>query len=391
MNIAFLGSNEILLERARRLGCYCLLIHEPDKVSQAALNLAHETYLGPPDPERICAWLRPKNIKTCASLSEHYLELCGQLNQLLNLDNGASLRLAKTTRLKSETRSHLEGTDLNIPYLVSDDLELVSDFMIRHKSLIAKPLKGVGSRGITRIETVELLKSFFETNHPQDFIFEKFVQGTEYSVETISQGGTHQIVGVTCKFLYPDSYVEQQQLAGSFDDHLRYESLVKAANELLIKLEVIDGVFHSEFIVEDGSEKVYSIECHNRVGGCSIPELWHLRTGYDLYTEYIRLTLGLPVRMVPDHKDSEVFASSYYFSREKLMSGFQVGTEYLRCASHIADFRLFPKRSDDRNDIASSGDRPGYFVIHARNKTDYEKLMEQTLNNLYLRPRLNDV
>ena len=73
------------------------------------------------------------------------------------------------------------------------------------------------------------------------------------------------------------------------------------------------------------------------------------------------------------------------------MQGFQIGTEYLRCASHITDFRLFPKRSNDRNDIASSGDRPGYFVIHARNKTDYEKLMEQTLHNLYLNPGLNDV
>lgn len=70
--------------------------------------------------------------------------------------------------------------------------------------VIVKPTDRSGSRGITRVERKEELKSAIARATEQSFekkaIIEEYIEGAEYSVETISYQGTHTLLAITKKY-----------------------------------------------------------------------------------------------------------------------------------------------------------------------------------------------
>jgi biotin carboxylase len=81
--------------------------------------------------------------------------------------------------------------------------------------LICKPVSGNASQGISRIDgpddvprALEWTQAGTEGLTCAEILVEPFHEGTEYSVECISEDGSHVVAGITAKYLEDDGFVE---------------------------------------------------------------------------------------------------------------------------------------------------------------------------------------
>ncbi|MGW7366774.1 ATP-grasp domain-containing protein [Streptomyces sp. NPDC054841] len=165
--------------------------------------------------------------------------------------------------------------------------------------LICKPVQGVGSNGVSRIDSAAGVERALAwggaalSSVPSDALMvEQFHGGSEFSVECLSEGGRHVVACVTQKIAEPDHFVELGHvLPAPLDDtdRKRIESVVLA---MLDALGVTDGVTHTEVV--DTGDAVRVIETHLRPAGDEIPYMLAEACGVDLIEALARQSAGLP-------------------------------------------------------------------------------------------------
>ncbi|GHH56965.1 ATP-grasp domain-containing protein [Streptomyces candidus] len=166
--------------------------------------------------------------------------------------------------------------------------------------LICKPVRGVASKGVTRIDGPTDIERALEWGaagagdlDAADLLVEEFLSGDEYSVECVSEDGEHVAVGVTRKISEHDHFVEvghvvPAPLAEADDRRIR-----AAVTDMLTALGVCQGVTHTEVIV--AADAVHIVETHLRPAGDEIPELWARVSGVDLIDVVARQAVGIRV------------------------------------------------------------------------------------------------
>ena len=183
--------------------------------------------------------------------------------------------------------------------------------------LIVKPVDRSGSRGITKVNSFTKLKKAttiaLSESFCQQVIVERFIEGTEVSVESISFEGKHFPLTITDKVTsgYPH-YVElehhQPSLLPAEKKKFIYSETVKALDALNIKY----GASHTEFIIS--GDGVFITELGARMGGDFIgSNLVLLSTGYDFLKGVIELSLN---KFEEPAKMMKKFAGIYFLSTE---------------------------------------------------------------------------
>lgn len=190
--------------------------------------------------------------------------------------------------------------------------------------LIVKPLDRSGSRGITKIYDASELEQAIAYAKSVGFdkrvLVEEFVEGDEYSVESISYQGWHHVLTITKKFttgaphFIETGHMEPAGLSAHMEEQV-FAMVVHALDTLQIK----NGASHTEFkITPDGTLKI--IEIGGRMGGDFIgSNLVQLSMGVDFVENVIRVAMGKApnlsrkgreqatgVRFVFDEKDTVV-------------------------------------------------------------------------------------
>ncbi|WP_392667290.1 ATP-grasp domain-containing protein [Streptomyces sp. LN785] len=166
--------------------------------------------------------------------------------------------------------------------------------------LICKPVRGVASKGVTRIDgpaDIERALAWGATGagdlDSPELLVEPFLSGDEYSVECVSEDGGHLVVGVTHKISEHDHFVEVGHVVPAplaAGDEQRIAATVR---DMLTALGVRQGVTHTEVIVS--ADAVHVVETHLRPAGDEIPELWARISGVDLIDVVARQAVGLKV------------------------------------------------------------------------------------------------
>lgn len=169
---------------------------------------------------------------------------------------------------------------------------------INEYPVIIKPIQEGGKRGVIVVKNESELKEAYIYAHSEDrkkkgLIVEQYLDGgREYSVESLSYNGIHNIVQITEKISSgPPHCVElgHSQPANLTDEQRML--VYSAINELLSSVGITTGPAHTEIKIIDN--KVYLIELNCRPGGDYIAyPLTELSTGYDYITEIINVALG---------------------------------------------------------------------------------------------------
>ncbi|GAA2734993.1 ATP-grasp domain-containing protein [Streptomyces nogalater] len=239
--------------------------------------------------------LRPLRPAAVVSLTEFGLEPAALAARLLGV-TGVDPAVVHATRDKLAMRRILEreAPHLNPAFAAGDDTAAVDRLFAVHGRVVAKPVDGVGSASIALVESADALPADRRTAAT---LFEQFAEGREFSVEALSAGGRHTVIGIAEKGT-TDGFVEVSHMMPPPSlDPRRQELVARAVGELLDALGLTDGPSHTEVMVD--GDKIVVIETHTRLGGDGIADLVQLTTGVEWRRAAIGWAIGDGIRRGP--------------------------------------------------------------------------------------------
>lgn len=213
----------------------------------------------------------------------------------LNLP-GISPDVIDCTRNKALMRKRLAQQNVEVvpAAVVSSHAELQGFIAQNGLPVVVKPIDGRGSSNISIIRNdsdVHAARALpWPDGNVSGFIAEMFLDGPEYSVEGISEGGIHGLVCITQKFKDPVSSIETgHALPAPLTPDLRNE-ITSHVKRALTALGFQNGPSHTEVIFTPEGPRI--VETHTRLAGDSVVELVKLGCGVDLDELWIRQILG---------------------------------------------------------------------------------------------------
>ncbi|WP_118988034.1 ATP-grasp domain-containing protein [Photorhabdus sp. CRCIA-P01] len=276
---------------------------------------------------------------------------------------GIDVDVTELCRNKWKLREKLAATHWHVPFVMVNNHDSITQFAsINDYPLVLKDPSGVGSINVKICTSLAGALDFFDELTQQNYasvLVEKFVAGIEYSVETLSIRGQHQLIGVTDKCLSPEGLVEQSHIypaALAVADVARIESYIVA---LLDQIRHWHGPMHIE--VKLDGEQIHLIEINNRPGGDYIWDMVNKVSGVNLVAETLRYVFdGQPDPQV--RKARQRYGAMSYIaffhpllpSAVRLALANRTGLDRVQCT--------IPYQPTTRK-ISNSFERPGFILI----------------------------
>lgn len=240
------------------------------------------------------------------------------------------------------------------------DESMVANFKF---PIIVKPTDRSGSRNIMKLETTDgLMKAVKEacaTSFEKKAIVEEYLEGNEYSMETVTQNGVHHYLATTKKYTTgaPHFIETAHKQPCDLTDEINEKAKVVIMNAL-DALRVENSAGHSEFKVDkDGNISI--IEIGARMGGdCIGSDLVYLSTGNDFVKMVIDVALGNEVEINPNPEQKEV-EIHFMFTQEDLDKLEELKEEIPDKLYRISDIEY-----ENLGNTTDSGSRLGYYIIY---------------------------
>lgn len=188
---------------------------------------------------------------------------------------------------KSVMREHFAGTPFALASRQCHTPNEALEFFETHPGgVVLKDPRGAGSRHVAVARSTAEVESLWQSLSGLigPILVEEHIGGREYSVETLSIRGRHELIGITEKTLHADTLMEAQHVfPASSLDAATVEAIGAHALGVLEALGYRHGPCHIEVKVD--ASRVHLIEVNNRAGGDFIWELVWLTTGIDMFRE----------------------------------------------------------------------------------------------------------
>ena len=164
--------------------------------------------------------------------------------------------------------------------------------------IVVKPSVGTGSANVRLLSSkidleqyIELFKTEDYANHKTKLLFQEFVDGQEYSIETFGDGQSVYSLGITRKIVSkPPFFVEHGH---DFPMRIKCNNSCEIEHQLVKIIEnmgLLFGPAHTEFKIRSGTPVI--IEINPRLAGGMIPTLIEKATNCDLLNAWLNLTIG---------------------------------------------------------------------------------------------------
>lgn len=190
---------------------------------------------------------------------------------------------------------------------------------------------------------------------PSHMLAERFVNGTEYSVEMMISGGRPVFGAATRKFLFPGPRpVEQGHLHPADGDAELNRRLVADTARVLAAVGMDTGFAHCEWMVEDGTP--YLVECAGRMAGGGIIELVQLAWDYHIVSQFVRVMQGVAVTVPPPERPSG-FAACWFAGAQPGRVSDVTGVADARAMPGVNTV-IAPDAGEEIGDLRSCWDRP---------------------------------
>ncbi|MFF5307552.1 ATP-grasp domain-containing protein [Streptomyces sp. NPDC013161] len=299
------------------------------------------------------------------------------------LNDKAAMRELLAEHGLSPMRSATTDTPTEVP-------SLLRDFGY---PAIVKPTRLQGSAGVRLVRTPDELRAWqqelqtFAYDGP--VVVEEFLDGPEFSVETLSAAGVHQVVGITAKQVTDgDLFVETGQL---FPAPLPAETAVEMGELVTALLDAAGhrfGPAHTEIILTADGPRV--VESQARLGGDRIPHLIRVATGFDIEAAIFEALAGRPVTPAPAARSAAIS----FFQLEPGRIEKVQGEDSIRELAYVHDVRFPYGPGDELPVTVHSGSRHGFVVVEgadARETEERARTAKELLGVTYTSALLNAV
>lgn len=223
--------------------------------------------------------------ETTALVASYVAEKLGKVgtpyHAFKNIQNKAYVR-EKTNEIKGLAP---------VNYMIGKLEEILTSFQ---RPYVLKPVTGAAKKGVNYVDD-----SVKELSVPEDlkdavFMAESYIEGKEYSVESMSYHGRHKVIQITEKVgTGAPHFVELgHHQPATIPATLRMK-IEKVISDILSNLNFTNGATHIEVKINDANE-LFLIEVNPRGGGDEISnKLVELSTGYDYLKSIIEVALDI--------------------------------------------------------------------------------------------------
>lgn len=228
--------------------------------------------------------------------------------------------------------------------------------------IIVKPTDRSGSRNIMKLESLDGIENAIadacKTSFEHKAIVEEYIEGNEYSMETITKDGVHHYLATTKKYTTgAPNFIEtghcQPCDLNDEENNKAIDTIMKALDALNIK----NSAGHSEFKI-DSQGNIRIIEIGARMGGdCIGSDLVYLSTGYDFMKMVIDVAVGNELDMT--HYDELKKVQIYFmFDNNDLDK-----LEQIKKTNPESLYRVSDIEYENLGKVSDSGTRLGYYII----------------------------
>ncbi len=225
--------------------------------------------------------------------------------------------------------------------------------------LIVKPTDRSGSRSITKVYEARELQPAIDRAVKDSFekmaIVEEYIEGEEYSLESISYQGKHHCLAVTKKYTTGEpNFIETGHVQPSGLPLEVMEDAERMIFSALDALGVQNGAGHGEFRVDkDGTIRI--IEIGARMGGdCIGSDLVQLSTGYD----FVKMVIDVACGKAPDFTKAE----TTYRGEIRFLFGEEDLAELERLKNENPERICFISEIEKSDAVQDSSSRWGYYI-----------------------------
>ena len=325
--LMILGASENqlpLIKSAKKLGCRVILCdYSNDNVG---IKYSDSFYcVSTLDKEAVLDVAKKEGIDGIITNSEPAMPIASYVGNKLELPSNPYKSIITLSR-KDLFREFLRRNGFNCPQSYDTDnykkaLNNIQGFKM---PLMIKPIDSSGSRGVSRINSIDELKDAFDIamnfSKSKHIIIEEFIERThDYMI-----GGDIFVLNGEVVFwglmnsMRDNEVSEFVPVGTSFPTFVSDEQLktIKATISRILKLLNIEfGPFNLELMF-DKNNQMYAIEINPRNGGNRIPEILKDATGVDLIKYNIKAALGDNTLKI-SNKYSEKYMSTYVLHAHK--------------------------------------------------------------------------
>lgn len=245
--------------------------------------------------------------------------------------------------------------------------------------VIVKPRDNSGSRGVKLCRNNEELQvsinEALENSKLDTVLVEEFIEGQEYSIESLHHDGKSEVIQFTEKKTTEFPYnvelghIQPANISDGNKQKIR-EIVEKIGNALYFE----NCPSHTELKINDRG--IFVIETSPRLGGDYITStLTPLSTGVNLEDELLKMSLGEIITPTPN---AIQYAGVRFFSfKEGSIIKHVPDTTFVKEWPHVVDFSFNLCEGECVHQITSSLNRYGHLTLTAGNKESIEDAFEK--------------
>lgn len=317
------------------------------------------------------------------SFTEFGLLPAASIADTLKIKSNCSLGAVLCTRNKLRMREMLVEREFkSIPYARVSDVEELADFLGKHpRGIILKPIDGVGSQGVFLIKEPSDSEAAFKHATKfgeQGLLAEEYIGGAEFSIESLSKSGRHEILAITEKITSgAPHFIEfghnQPAVLGEYEQSLIHRATVS----LLEQVGHQTGPCHTEVKLYEG--QVYIIETQTRTGGDNIWDMTRITTGADLYEETVAHVLDMEV----SPRRSTAAAAAVRFFKPPIGKLVRLhGVEQATSIQGVHELVIKVKEREQIKEAISSTTRAGYAVTTGQTLESAIEVSRQVMDTI---------
>ena len=297
-------------------------------------------------------------------LWEPFVELAADLREQLGVP-GMSLDTARGFRDKELMKERVEAAGLRVPHhaRASSAAEVRAAAAVVGFPLIIKPIAGAGSADTFRCDdAAELEAALAKTQHVKELSVEEFVDGDEFTFDTICINGKpaywnvawyrpRPLISRTNEWISPQVVVlrhpEQAELRGG----------VQLGHGVLAALNMGSGYTHMEWYKKQDGEVVFG-EIGARPGGARLVDQMNYSIDGDLFREWARAVCwgSFEARVARKYNVAIIFKRAHGAGRITKIDG--LDTFMQKYGRHVAVEELLrpgTRRRDWKQTLVSDG------------------------------------
>ncbi len=368
--LLILGAGEMqvpIIKKAKDMGAYTI-VADFDPLALGFSYADQKLHLSTNDIPALISESKSLQIDGVLTTSDYPVRSVAAICNNLKLA-GPTTKAADLCTNKYLLREHLLNNEFLVPKFINikgpEDLKKIDFF-----PCIIKPVDSSGSRGVKKVLSKEGLWDAYQDalkyTHTSSIIAEEFLNGSEYSVEALTQNSYTSVIAITEKHVTGDEgmyFVENRHLIPSnLTDSIRNE-IAKLILSLIESIDLRDSASHTELMVTE--KGIYIIEIGARLGGDYITShLVPLANGTDMLESVINISLKIPVNI---KKNNNYHAGIQFITPDNYYKASDFITQHREI---VIESSLKPFRNVK---VLSSFDRLGYFIARAETR---EKLID---------------